>query len=194
MHARRAACTALLALAALTAGCSSHHTDSKAPSTPSHPGKGSPSAKVAAGPLRFGQAVSWAHKDTNGNRLTGTSTVLGYTQPAQEVTLPKRLHSFPKAVWAVLEVKVCADSTSAPVAVSQAPWELGFPDDTRLDSPNISGPGVAEPEYAPNEASVNAGSCLRGKITYSVRQGTRPNRVLYAAPGQAPVEWSIPKA
>lgn len=196
MHARRAACTALLALAALTAGCSSRSADDKAHEMPSPTAaKNSASAKAAAdtGPLHFGQATRWSATNPDGSHISGTSTVLSYTQPAKDVSLPKSLQTFSKAVWAVLEVKVCADPGSATVEVAQSPWKLGFADDTRLDSPGISGPGVAEPEYAASGATVKGGTCLRGKITYSVRQGTRPNQIVYALQGADPVEWAVPK-
>lgn len=126
--------------------------------------------------------------------ISGTATVLSYAQPAKDVDLTKEASDFAHPVWSVLEVKVCVAAKSSPVTVSQGPRALGFPDDTRLDAPNVSGSGVPKPEYAGNGATVNAGSHLRGKITYLVERGTRPDRIVYGAAGRDTVEWAVPKA
>ncbi|MET7787249.1 hypothetical protein ABZS93_11565 [Streptomyces sp900116325] len=196
MHAHRAACTALLALAILTAGCSNNGSDDKAQTKPikATSPKAPPTATPTPGPLQFGSGTHWSDTDDDGKRISGTTTVLSYTQPAKDVGLPDEAADFKDAVWAVLEVKVCADATSNAVGVSQAPWALGFPDDTRLDAPNISGSGVPKPEYATAGATVNPDRCLRGKITYSVKRGTRPDRIVYGAAGRDTTEWAVPKA
>lgn len=199
MNTRRATCTALLALAVVTAGCSSG-TDDKAQSTPSQstrnpaPAKAAPSATAKPGPMKFGTGWPWSDKDDKGKPISGTSTVLSYTQPAKDVGLPDDAADFPDAEWSVLEVKVCVNAKSSPVTVSQGPWALGFPDDSRLDAPNLSGSGVPKPEYAANGATINPGDCLRGKITFSVKRGTRPDSVVYGAAGRDTVEWAVPKA
>ncbi|MFF9285410.1 hypothetical protein [Streptomyces griseosporeus] len=198
MNARTAACTALLALAVLTSGCSGSSGDSKAQAKPSKTATSKTPAKPAATPqpqlLQFGSGWHWSDTDEDGKPVSGTTTVLSYTQPAPGVDLPKEAADFPDPEWSVLEVKVCADRTSNTLQVSQAPWSLGFPDDTRLDAPGLSGSGVAKPEYAIDGARVKAGACLRGKITYSVARGTRPDRIVYAPSERDPIEWAVPKA
>ncbi|MGW2770729.1 hypothetical protein [Streptomyces sp. NPDC001275] len=197
MTARRAACAALLALAALTAGCSNGSDDkpSKAADKPSRPATSeTPTATATPGRLSFGSGWHWSATDDDGKSISGTSTVLRYTQPAKDVDLPKEAADFPNPDWSVLEVKVCVDAKSSSVTVSQSPWALGFPDDSRLDAPRLSGAGVAKPEYAANGATLNPGSCLRGRITYSVEHGTRPDRIVYGAVGRDTVEWAVPKA
>lgn len=92
-------------------------------------------------------------------------------------------------------MKVCADAKSSSVLVAQDPWALGFSDDTRLQAPLISGGGVPEPEYPTGDgALVKAGTCLRGKITFSLEHGARPATAMYAPEGMDPIEWAIPKA
>ncbi|MFD7003361.1 hypothetical protein ACFWA5_45755 [Streptomyces mirabilis] len=195
MHARRAAVAVLLVAATATA-CSGNGTDDKAQSKPSKTAtsKSPATTTPAPGPLKFGSNWRWSDKDDDGKPISGTTTVLSYTQPAKDVDLAKNVSDFAHPVWSVLEVKVCIATKSSPVTVSQGPWALGFPDDTRLDSPNISGSGVPKPEYASNGATVNPGSCLRGKITYSVERGTRPDRIVYGSAGRDTVEWAVPKA
>ncbi|MFB7711600.1 hypothetical protein [Streptomyces sp. NPDC056105] len=191
MNARTALAAALLALAASATACTAEtgHTDAKAPA------KAKPHAPAApAKPLKIGTAHHWSDTDTDGTHISGTTSVIGYTQPATGVDMPDSVSDFPHPVWTILEVKVCADDTSSNVMVSQAPWNLGFADDTRLAAPLISGAGVPKPEYPVNGAAVKPGTCLRGKILFSVDRGTRPTQVVYAPDGRDPVEWTVPKA
>lgn len=194
MHARTAACT-LIALAALTAGCSSDSTDDK----PAKTAKPSPTPTAAApskaddGPLVLGAGYHWTDTDLDGSQISGTTTALSYTQPAK-VDLPDQAADFPDPEWAILEVKLCADSTSSNVQTSQGPWNLGFPDDSRLAAPGLSGGGVPKPEYPVDGALLKPGDCLRGKITFSVEKGTRPNQIIYAVDGREPITWTVPKA
>ena len=159
---------------------------------------GTPTTSVGegakAGPLRIGTGRHWSDIDTDGSPISATTTVLSYTQPAKGVRLPDAAADFSDPVWATLEVKVCADSDSTNVMVGQTPWSLGFADDTRLAAPGLSGSGVPKPEYPADGAAVRPGSCLRGKITYSLEKGTRPNQVIYGVEGRDPIEWTIPKA
>ncbi|MFC8361120.1 hypothetical protein ACFUIY_14755 [Streptomyces griseorubiginosus] len=200
MNTRTAACTALLALATLTTGCSGDSTSDDAKSAPSKATSPSPAAAASAspsaapGPLTVGAGTKWSDTDLDGSPVSGTTTVLSYTQPAKDVELPKSAADFPNPEWAILEVKVCADAASSTFKASQGPWSLSFPDDTRLDAPGLSGGGVPKPEYPVDGASVKAGTCLRGKITFSVDKGTRPTQVIYAPEGRDPIEWAVPKA
>lgn len=199
MNARTAACTTLLALATLTAGCSGNSSDD-AKSTPSKTTSPSPAAAAAAspsstpGPFKVGAGNKWSDTDLDGSPVSGTTTVLSYTQPAKDVELPKAAADFANPEWAILEIKVCADATSSTFKTSQGPWSLSFPDDTRLDAPGLSGGGVPKPEYPVDGASVKAGTCLRGKITFSVEKGTRPTQIIYAPEGREPIEWAVPRA
>lgn len=198
MNTRRAACAALLIAAAAT-GCSSSSDDSKAPATGQSAQAPAPTAtatpRAAAGPLQLGTGRHWSDTDNDGSHISGTTTAISYTQPATGIGLPDEAADFKDPVWAVLDVKVCADQDSTSVLVAQDPWALGFPDDTRLQAPRLSGSGVPKPEYPTGGgALVRAGTCLRGKITFSLEKGTRPNRIVYAPDGRDPVEWAVPKA
>lgn len=197
MNASRAACAALLIAATVTA-CSNGSSDHKAASKPKRTATSTPtvtaSAKTASGPLALGAGHHWSDTDLDGSHISGTTTVLSYTQPAPGVHLDKVLSDFPHPEWALLEVKMCADRTSSNVQVSQSPWKLGFPDDTQLQVPGISGAGIPKPEYPVESALVQPGRCLRGKITLSVEKGTRPNEVIYAVQGRDPIIWTVPKA
>ncbi|WP_372350915.1 hypothetical protein [Streptomyces sp. KL116D] len=175
-------------------GCSSNAPRPAAAPEASKRPAASPAAKTKPrGPLKLGKGHHWSDTDNDGSHISGTTTALTYTQPVS-VDLPAEAADFKNPTWAVLEVKVCADSTSTTVLVAQDPWALGFPDDTRLNAPLLSGGGVPKPEYPTGEAGrVMAGTCLKGKITFSLEHGTRPDTIVYAPEGRDPVEWVIPK-
>ncbi|MFF7274896.1 hypothetical protein [Streptomyces griseorubiginosus] len=200
MNTRTAACTALLALATLTAGCNSDSTSDDVKNTPSKSTSTPATAAAAASPsatprpLKVGVSHKWADTDLDGSPVSGTTTVLNYTQPAKDVELPKAAADFADPEWAILEIKVCTDPTSSTVSTSQGPWSLGFPEDTRLDAPGISGGGVPKPEYPVDGARAKAGICLRGKTTFSVDKRTRPTLVIYAPEGRDPIERAVPTA
>ncbi|MYW62496.1 hypothetical protein GTY65_00120 [Streptomyces sp. SID8379] len=144
-------------------------------------------------PLDLGTGAHWSDTDYDGSHISGTTTALVYTQPVN-VELPDEAADFENPTWAVLEVKVCADARSTTVLVAQDPWALGFPDDTRLNAPLLSGGGVPKPEYPTGDGGrVTAGTCLRGKITFSLEHGKRPDTIIYAPEGRDPVEWVVPK-
>jgi hypothetical protein len=202
MHARRAAISVLLVAASTTAcsgsGSGSGSSSSDKPDAKAAPATAKPSAKstpsASTGPLKFGAGHGWSDTDTDGSHISGTTTVMGYSQPAEGVTLPDQVSSFPNPDWAVLDVKVCAAGDSTTVMVAQQPWSLGYSDDTRLAAPNISGSGVAEPAYSVDGAAVKPGTCYRGNITFDVKRGTRPNQIIYAVDGRDPIVWTVPKA
>ncbi|MFE4697159.1 hypothetical protein ACFRIC_08715 [Streptomyces sp. NPDC056738] len=187
------AVTTVLLLAAVTA-CSSSSTDDK-PRTASAKTTSRATASAAAkiSPLEIGAGHHWSDTDTDGSHISGTTTVMGYTQPIK-LDDSAGLSDFPHPVWALLDVKLCADSSSSTVMSSQKPWALGFSDATRIQAPFISGAGVPKPEYPVESAAVKAGSCLRGKILFSMERGSRPNQIIYSPEGRDPVEWSVPKA
>ncbi|MFF3420307.1 hypothetical protein ACFYW9_37450 [Streptomyces sp. NPDC002698] len=197
MHTRTTtALTAVLLLTATATACSSSSTDNK-PRTASAKTTSGATASTAAktSPLKIGTGHHWSDTDTDGSHISGTTTVKGYTQPIKmDGSLSHGLSDFEHPVWATLDVKLCADSSSTTVMSSQKPWTLGFPDDTRIQAPLVSGAGVPKPEYPVDSAAVTPGSCLRGKITFSMERGTRPDRIIYGPEGRDPVEWSVPKA
>ncbi|MFD7185503.1 hypothetical protein ACFV90_36775 [Streptomyces sp. NPDC059904] len=184
-----------LLLGALTACSSDSSTTPAATKQSTTAPTGSSDAKGKPGaPLTLGKGTRWSDTDTDGTHISGTTTALSYTQPVK-VDLPDDVADFKNPAWAVLEVKVCTDSKSATVSVSQDPWALGFPDDTRLNAPLVSGAGVPKPEYPIGDGGrITAGTCLRGKITFSLERGKRPDTVVYAPEGRDPIEWAVPKA
>ncbi|MBZ6250376.1 hypothetical protein KVH27_18570 [Streptomyces olivaceus] len=202
MHTRTTAVAALAVLALTLTACSSggdSDDDTKASTATASSNEptssASPTQDAAQGPLKLGTGHHWTDTDTDGSHISGTTTAISYSQPATGVDLPDEVSDFDSPVWAVLEVKVCADEDSSSVLVAQDPWALGFSDDTRLQAPGTSGSGVPKPEYPTGDgALVKAGTCLRGKITFSVGEGTRPDQVIYAPADRDPVEWAVPKA
>jgi hypothetical protein len=196
MNARRAAFAALLVAATATA-CSSNDSADGKPARTATKASSTPTASASAkantgGPLKLGTGHHWTDSDLDGSHISGTTTALSYTQPAG-VDLPDDAADFPDGEWAILEVKLCADDTSSNVQTSQGPWNLGLPDDSRLAAPGLSGSGVPKPEYPVDGAMLTPGECLRGKITFSVEKGARPDRVIYAVDGRDPITWTVPK-
>ncbi|MHB9855814.1 hypothetical protein ACSYGO_42130 [Streptomyces krungchingensis] len=194
MNIRRAACATLLVAATTTACAGTGSDDGQQPTTAAKAG-GTPTASATAkgSALRLGSDHHWSDTDLDGSHISGTTTVVGYTQPAEGVHLGDEVSHFPHPVWAVLDVKVCADEDSTNVLVAQQPWQLGFPDGTRVAAPLISGAGVPGPEYPVDGDLVRPGTCLRGKITFSVEKGTRPDRIVYGPEGRDPVQWAVPE-
>ncbi|MET7983029.1 hypothetical protein [Streptomyces sp. NPDC005281] len=194
MHTRTAV-TAVLLLAATVTACSSSTDNKPLTTNPKTTGRATASAAAKTGPLKIGTGHHWSDTDTDGSHISGTTTVMGYTQPIKmDDPYSHGLSDFEHPVWATLDVKLCADSSSTTVMSSQEPWALGFPDDTRIQAPFVNGEGVPKPEYPIGSTAVKAGSCLRGKITFSMERGTRPNQIIYSPDGRDPVEWSVPKA
>jgi hypothetical protein len=125
----------------------------------------------------------------------GTTTVLGYEQPVSvDVPTEGMQLGLKNPTWVTVEVKVCNEAGGT-IVISQAPWSLGFPDDTRVESLFISATGLPKPEYPASETSVRAGDCLRGKIPFIIETGQRPDRIIYETMNTpTPVEWAVPKA
>lgn len=198
MHARRAALAVLLVAATATACSSSGDTDDKTPiraAKPNSKPSASASAPADAGPLKIGAPHRWTATDTDGTRLNGVTTVMAYNEPVKmDKALSQGLSDFPDPEWATVDVKLCATATSGTVQTTQSPWALGFPDDTRVKAPMVSGAGVPKPEYPVDATALKAGSCLRGLITFSFARGTHPDRIIYTPADTDPVEWAVPKA
>ncbi|MGX9887336.1 hypothetical protein [Streptomyces sp. NPDC002276] len=192
MNARTAACAALL-ISAATACSNTSSDDNKAPTTAAKPTSTATTTAAQPKDLTIGAGHHWSDTDLDGSHISATTSVISYTQPAK-VDLPNTLADFPNPTWAILEVKVCADATSTNVMVAQSPWTLGYPDDTRIQAPGVSGAGIPKPEYPVESTAVQPGTCLRGKITFSMAKGTRPDRIIYGPGGRDPVTWTVPKA
>lgn len=194
---RRTTTAALTAVLLALSGCSSGDTTTEAKPSAS-PKVVSPSPAVSESPvapdkpLAFGSRHVW--KDTvDGESLEGHTTVLGYEQPVRGVTFGTDGLGVTNPEWATIDVKVCTTKGSK-VMVSQAPWSLGFPDDTRITPDVYGGPGLPRPQYPTDGAAVKVGDCIRGKIPVVLEKGTRPDRIIYEPAERAPVEWAVPKA
>ncbi|WP_237551277.1 MULTISPECIES: hypothetical protein [unclassified Streptomyces] len=145
------------------------------------------------GTRKLGTGSHWSDTDIDGSPIGGTFTALSYTQPAR-LDLPNEATDFKNPTWAILEVRVCADVSSTPILAAQTPWALEFPDGSRLNAPLLSGSGVPQPEFPTGDGiPVTAGTCLAGKITFSLEHGTRPSTVVYTHAGHDPIEWAVPK-
>lgn len=189
---------ALLLLASLTA-CSSgaSTTDDPATTASRAPGQGRPSAAPEAGPasdsrLTIGQPYTWSGSSLDEKTsATGTTAVLGYSHDVKVSGWSSEALGIEKPLWGTVDVKVC-NTKGGTVAVSQNPWSLAFPDDSRVTPMFLEGPGLPKPEYPTTETKVKAGDCLRGRIPFVMRQGQRPDRVFYeTASTPDPVEWAI---
>lgn len=192
MHTRTALITVALLLAALTA-CSSSNNDGPKPAAASPadaPAKATPSPAPAK-PLAFGTSQKWTNTG-NQAAATGTTTVLSYTQPAT-VDFPADTLGVAHPVWVIIEVKVC-NTKGASITVSQEPWALTFPDDTRTPAPILGGAGLPTGTIPAEGAPVAADHCLRGKVPFAIEKGQRPERIIYGPHGSEPTEWTVPAA
>lgn len=193
MPVRRAAAVLLIAASATACGfADGGGPGAGTPATAGQSGAGPSSRPAAKAP--FGTGSHWSDTDTDGSHISGTTTVMGYRQPAKSVSLPDEASGVPDPDWAVLDVKFCAATDSTNVIVAQAPWSLRYADGTRLAAPRITSRGVAEPLYSVAGTAVRPGTCYRGKITFSVKHGSRPTSVVYDVDSRDPVEWTVPKA
>lgn len=143
-------------------------------------------AKVDNGPLKIGAAATV--RDSDGT--TVKATVLAYTQPEKDPQPPGK--ELGGDAWATAEVKVC--NVQGDISVSQFPWSLSYPDDTRIEVTGLNGGDLPKPEFPTDDVDVKPGDCLRGKIPFPVPSSKRPDRIVYAPDGSDPVEWVVPKA
>ncbi|MFD6490786.1 hypothetical protein ACFV99_01265 [Streptomyces sp. NPDC059944] len=194
MHARRAAAALLIAVTATACGVAADGGSNADAPTAAAKSSGKPTLSPTARALAFGAGSRWSDTDTDGSHISGTTTVIGYRQPARGVSLPDEASVIAHPDWAVLDVKVCAAADSTNVIVAQGPWSLRYADGTRLPAPRISAEGAAEPVYSVGGAVVRPGTCYRGKITFSVQHGSTPTGVVYDVDSRDPVEWTVPKA
>ncbi|MEV3995508.1 DUF4352 domain-containing protein [Streptomyces halstedii] len=87
--------------------------------------------------------------------------------------------------WIAVEVKVCNENGDD-ITVSQAPWPLGFPDDTRIQTRGLIGSGLPKPEYPVDGGTLRPGDFLRGKIPFVVEKGQRPDWIVYQGARSTP--------
>ncbi|MEU0526456.1 DUF4352 domain-containing protein [Streptomyces niveus] len=139
--------------------------------------------------LKIGAASAW-ETDLDGYTATGKTTVINYEQPAKGTSSPGEGLGLADPEWAVVEVKVCNAGPDS-ISVSQMPWSLRFPDDSRVDTTGLNGGDLPKPEFPTDDTIVKADDCLRGKIPFAVERGVRPDRIVYAPSASAPVEWSV---
>jgi hypothetical protein len=143
-------------------------------------------AKTDDGPLKIGTSATV--RDSDGT--TVKATVLHYTQPEKGPQSPGK--ELGGDTWATAEVKVC--NIQGDITVSQFPWSLSYPDDTRIEVTGLNGGDLPKPEFPTDDVDVKPGDCLRGKIPFPVPSSKRPDRIVYAPDGSDPVEWAISKA
>ncbi|MEU9155258.1 hypothetical protein AB0D59_33030 [Streptomyces sp. NPDC048417] len=181
----RTAVTAVLLLAATATAC----TGGGAETTGAEASRASAATKV----LTLGSGRHWKDIDGDGTHISATTTAVSYTQPVKGVRLPTNLADFPDPEWAVLEVKTCADADSTNVIVAQSPWTLRLKDGTEVKPLGLKGYGVPAPAYPVSAGTVRPGSCLRGKITFGMAKGSRPDRIVYDVQRRPAVTWSVPR-
>lgn len=188
---RRTAIATALLLTTLTAcGGSSDTKPAPAPAVENNPAGARPTP-TDAGPFVLGKAYAWSKENDLGS-ATGTTSVLSYTQPARGVTPPGDGLGVSNAEWGVVEVKVCNVKGDS-IAVSQSPWSLAFPNETRTETTGLNGGDLPKPEFPTLDTMVKSGDCLRGKIPYPVERGKRPDRIVYAPVSEPePIEWIVP--
>ncbi|MFD3813924.1 DUF4352 domain-containing protein [Streptomyces rubiginosohelvolus] len=193
----RAATALLLAVSAtLLAGCgdSDSRTDSKASNAPrlSPSTESTPASPAQPTALAIGEPYKWTRPATPENvETSGISTVIGYEQPVSVRNWPADATDAENPEWIAVEVRVCNDNGDD-IAVSQTPWSLSFPDDTRVETRGLIGSGLPKPEYPVDGGTLRPGDCLRGKIPFVVEKGQRPDRIIYQGGEIGPVEWAVP--
>ncbi|MGW4907092.1 hypothetical protein [Streptomyces sp. NPDC004270] len=182
----RTTVTAVLLLAAAATACTGGGSETT--------GADASRPSAAAKALTLGSGRHWKDIDGDGSRISATTTAVSYTQPVKGVHLPTNLADFPDSEWAVLEVKTCADADSTNVIVAQSPWTLRLQDGTDVKPLGLRGYGVPAPTYPVTAGTVRPGECLRGKITFGMPKGSRPDRVVYDVQRRPAVTWSVPRA
>ncbi|MFK0108275.1 hypothetical protein [Streptomyces sp. NPDC091217] len=184
----RTTVAAALLLAGATACTGGGAVDGKASGSTPAP---TPTTVVKA--LTLGSGRHWKDIDGDGSYIAATTTALTYTQPVKGVHLPDGVADFPDPEWAVLEVRTCADADSTNVIVAQSPWTLRLADGTRVKPLALSGYGVPGPAYPVSGAAVGPGDCLRGKLTFGLARGSRPDRIVYDVERRPAVTWAVPR-
>lgn len=168
--------TLLLAVAALTAACSTTPATTVATTPASHP------VTTPASPHRLGTT------QTNASP-SATVTVTAFAYRALRSPYPPQRKGY---VWAGVNAKTCitTNSTGKKIPVTFYPWSLQFADDTKI------GPATqwSEDQFTVpifTSRALDAGGCLRGWVVFEVPAGKRPTRVVYAPAGNTPTEWAV---
>ncbi|MGW7469895.1 DUF4352 domain-containing protein [Streptomyces xantholiticus] len=152
----------------------------------------SPSDSAPAAPLTIGQPYKWTHPESADNAETsGITNVIGYEQSVTVKNWPAEAIDVENPEWIAVEVKVC-NERGDDITVSQAPWTLGFPDDTIVETKGLIGSGLPKQEYPVGGGTLRPGDCLRGKIPFVVEKGQRPDRIIYQGGEIQRVEWAVP--
>lgn len=196
MNARTAACTALLALAALTSCSSGDSTaESSKPATTSPPASESTTAEPTPTEpevLTLGDTWEFEGTDDAGEPVQGAVTVVGYKQDVKSVVSADEEFSTDGYVWAALELKTC--STQGSFWATTTPWTLAYEDGTRIEPSSTTYDDFPRPEF-PFETKLTTDKCVKGHLVYPVPGDQRPATVVYAPDGlETPTEWTVPKA
>lgn len=200
MRRTTSAAAAAALLVVLTAcGTSADDSDStpakKSATTADEPTKATPSPTRASGPLTLGGSFTWSGPALDEKTpTTGTTTVTSYSHDLAVKGWSSEALGVEDPLWVAVEVKVC-NQKGGVIEVSQGPWSLGFPDDSRVVSMFLVGSGLPKPEYPTEGVKVKPGDCIRGKIPFVLEKGQRPDRIIYQTFNTPePVEWAVPKA
>jgi hypothetical protein len=190
MHTRRAAGTALLALAALTAGCSSGGEPKTIRVTVTQTVTAQPSTQAATsatdGILKMGAKKDIVEAENN---LHVTVQALAYQQPYKGPQ-PQKPEAFQGGdIWATASIKVC-NVQGVDITVSSFPWSLTYGDDTSIKASSLSGGDMPKPEF-PAEKTLKPGRCAAGLIAFPVPSAKKPARLVYEPDGSDPTEWAI---
>ncbi|MFE9098503.1 DUF4352 domain-containing protein [Streptomyces sp. NPDC007264] len=191
MRTRTTACTALLALAALTTGCSSGQPAPRV--TVTQTATATPSTEATTG-ATTGVLKMGATKTIN-DAATGvhaTVQAIEYQQPYKGPQ-PAKPEDFQGGdIWATAKVKVC-NINGTDFSVDQLPWSLAYEDGTTIKATGSTGGDMPKPEY-PMEKTLTPDRCAAGLIAYPVPSNKRPERLVYQPGNGQPTEWAIPKA
>ncbi|WUD76983.1 DUF4352 domain-containing protein [Streptomyces sp. NBC_00510] len=186
MHNRITMAAALLLMAGVTTACGSG-SDGPAPAPTSRAATAGPSPLRSEGG-RWTLGTRWTWVD---GPYVGNTTVVSYTQPA---TVGGTKPEHPAYEWAVAEVKVC-NTVGDVFTVSRSPWSVAYADGARVKPMDRDAPGFPRPLFPRTDTQVKGGACVRGNIVFAVREGKRPDRVVYApdSSGEPVVEeWAVP--
>lgn len=187
---------AALLLATLTACSTSHPAATHAPAAPATHAAATPKPSptpTKASTLTFGTAhKSSGSASDDADAFSASTIVLGYEQPIHTDESAADEINAPGNVWAALDVKVC-DQTGD-IFVNNQPWQLSYPDGSRIAPSGSTYSDFPQPEYPAGDTAVPTGSCVRGKIVFNVPGKKRPTTIVYSTADESPVVWSVPAA
>ncbi|WP_433064261.1 hypothetical protein [Dactylosporangium sp. CS-033363] len=184
MNRRILAVCSLLLPALAIAGCGGpdpqHKPQSKRTTAPAK----SPAARPTAGPpIALGQSARVLD--------TVSATVYDFKLPS--------VANGPKAgpagyTWASADVQVCTlDAAKKDVTVDWKTWSLHYADNSVAPAAEKNDDAFPRPQYPFTSRSLANGTCVRGWITFSAPEATRPTTVDYTPHG-AVQSWIVPAA